>query len=147
MIEPSTNMGWYKGWQKEVKEGKFKGMTMFEALDLHHSPNPSIRQAPPSPPPGRLQNRWYWNCARRTCGDWSHQARYGCHLRPRQRYHLKLNPLRCITNLSRKPAPVTTLDLTSRTSRSRTSDVETLPLTLRTTPPRRPRPSPLRSSS
>merc|ERR1719184_588086 len=33
MIEPSTNMGWYKGWQKEVKEGKFKGMTMFEALD------------------------------------------------------------------------------------------------------------------
>merc|ERR1712174_102274 len=33
MIEPSSNMGWYKGWQKEVKEGKFKGMTMFEALD------------------------------------------------------------------------------------------------------------------
>ena len=33
MIEPSANMGWYKGWQKEVKEGKFKGMTMFEALD------------------------------------------------------------------------------------------------------------------
>merc|ERR1711915_527027 len=33
MIEPSSNMSWYKGWQKEVKEGKFKGMTMFEALD------------------------------------------------------------------------------------------------------------------
>merc|ERR1712227_746287 len=33
MIEPSTNMSWYKGWNKEVKEGKFKGMTMFEALD------------------------------------------------------------------------------------------------------------------
>merc|ERR1719394_2121906 len=32
MIEPSSNMSWYKGWQKEVKEGKFKGMTMFEAL-------------------------------------------------------------------------------------------------------------------
>merc|ERR1712096_395267 len=33
MIEPSTNMGWYKGWNKEVKEGKFSGKTMFEALD------------------------------------------------------------------------------------------------------------------
>merc|ERR1712080_723792 len=34
MIEPSGNMSWYKGWQKEVKEGKFKGTTMFEALDF-----------------------------------------------------------------------------------------------------------------
>merc|ERR1739848_577459 len=33
MIEPSTNMPWYKGWNKEVKEGKFSGKTMFEALD------------------------------------------------------------------------------------------------------------------
>merc|ERR1719431_360724 len=33
MIEPSSNMSWYKGWQKELKEGKFKGLTMFEALD------------------------------------------------------------------------------------------------------------------
>merc|ERR1711997_804643 len=33
MIEPSTNMAWYKGWNKEVKEGKFKGVPMFEALD------------------------------------------------------------------------------------------------------------------
>merc|ERR1712157_461178 len=33
MIEASTNMPWYKGWQKELKEGKFKGLTMFEALD------------------------------------------------------------------------------------------------------------------
>merc|ERR1712066_649140 len=33
MIEQSSNMGWYKGWHKEVKEGKFKGTTMFEALD------------------------------------------------------------------------------------------------------------------
>merc|ERR1712036_136964 len=31
--EVSTNMSWYKGWNKEVKEGKFKGVTMFEALD------------------------------------------------------------------------------------------------------------------
>merc|ERR1711974_593953 len=33
MIEPSSNMGWYKGWSKEVKEGKFSGKTMGEALD------------------------------------------------------------------------------------------------------------------
>ena len=26
-------MPWYKGWSKEVKEGKFSGKTMFEALD------------------------------------------------------------------------------------------------------------------
>jgi len=33
MIEPSANMPWYKGWSKEMKEGKFSGKTMFEALD------------------------------------------------------------------------------------------------------------------
>merc|ERR1712209_335964 len=33
MIEASTNMGWYKGWNVERKEGKFSGKTMFEALD------------------------------------------------------------------------------------------------------------------
>jgi len=33
MIEPSENMPWYKGWSKEMKEGKFSGKTMFEALD------------------------------------------------------------------------------------------------------------------
>merc|ERR1711887_364792 len=34
MIEPSANMPWYKGWDKETKEGgKQSGKTMFEALD------------------------------------------------------------------------------------------------------------------
>merc|ERR1719355_30225 len=33
MIEPSSNMGWYKGWSKEMKEGKFSGKTMISALD------------------------------------------------------------------------------------------------------------------
>jgi len=33
MIEASPNMSWYKGWNKEVKEGKFSGKTMVEALD------------------------------------------------------------------------------------------------------------------
>merc|ERR1712142_1456147 len=33
MIEASTNMPWYKGWSKEVKEGKASGTTLLEALD------------------------------------------------------------------------------------------------------------------
>jgi len=33
MIEASSNMPWYKGWNKEVKEGKFTGKTLVEALD------------------------------------------------------------------------------------------------------------------
>merc|ERR1712212_1267159 len=32
MIEPSTNMTWYKGWNVERKEGKANGMTLLEAL-------------------------------------------------------------------------------------------------------------------
>jgi elongation factor 1-alpha len=34
MIEPSTNMPWYKGWSKETKEqGKATGKTLLQALD------------------------------------------------------------------------------------------------------------------
>merc|ERR1711929_50633 len=33
MIQPSTNMSWYKGWKVERKEGNASGKTMFEALD------------------------------------------------------------------------------------------------------------------
>merc|ERR1712038_93306 len=33
MIEPSTNMSWYKGWNIERKDGKFPGKTLLEALD------------------------------------------------------------------------------------------------------------------
>merc|ERR1711950_73173 len=33
MINASDKMGWYQGMDKEVKEGKFSGKTMFEALD------------------------------------------------------------------------------------------------------------------
>merc|ERR1712156_1148119 len=48
MIEASTNMGWYKGWNVERKEGKCAGKTLFEALD---SINPPVR---PSDKPLRL---------------------------------------------------------------------------------------------
>lgn len=33
MIEPSSNMPWYKGWSIERKEGNAKGKTLLEALD------------------------------------------------------------------------------------------------------------------
>merc|ERR1712116_124627 len=33
MIEASSNMAWYKGWNVERKEGKANGMTLLEALD------------------------------------------------------------------------------------------------------------------
>merc|ERR1719281_1809632 len=33
MIEPTTNMSWYKGWEQEAKERKASGKTLFEALD------------------------------------------------------------------------------------------------------------------
>merc|ERR1711879_1130247 len=39
MLEPSTNMPWYKGWSKETKEGgKQSGKTLFEALDAINPP-------------------------------------------------------------------------------------------------------------
>jgi len=33
MIEASTNMPWYKGWNKETKAGKSNGKTLLEAID------------------------------------------------------------------------------------------------------------------
>merc|ERR1719487_2624429 len=42
MIEKTSNMSWYKGWSKEVKEGKFSGHTLFEALDAIVIPSSSL---------------------------------------------------------------------------------------------------------
>merc|ERR1712002_121440 len=33
MLQTSTNMSWYKGWNVERKEGKASGTTLLEALD------------------------------------------------------------------------------------------------------------------
>jgi len=33
MIEPSSNMSWYKGWKVELKSGNKEGKTLLEALD------------------------------------------------------------------------------------------------------------------
>ena len=38
MIEPSTNMAWYKGWNIERKDGKFTGKTLLEAMDAIAQP-------------------------------------------------------------------------------------------------------------
>ena len=48
MIEKSTNMAWFKGWQKESKAGSSKGFTLLEAID---SIEPPVR---PSDKPLRL---------------------------------------------------------------------------------------------
>merc|ERR1712130_503971 len=38
MIEASTNMGWYKGWNAERKEGKATGKTLVDAIDAIEPP-------------------------------------------------------------------------------------------------------------
>lgn len=38
MLEPSTNMPWFKGWNKETKEKKSSGKTLLEALDSIEPP-------------------------------------------------------------------------------------------------------------
>jgi len=39
MIEPSTNMSWYKGWNIERKDGKFTGKTLLDAIDAIAEPD------------------------------------------------------------------------------------------------------------
>ncbi|KAJ2613331.1 translation elongation factor EF-1 alpha [Coemansia sp. RSA 1365] len=44
MIEPSTNMSWYKGWKKTTKAGSSTGKTLVEAIDAIEPPvRPSDR--------------------------------------------------------------------------------------------------------
>uniref|UniRef100_A0A023FY92 Putative translation elongation factor ef-1 alpha/tu n=1 Tax=Amblyomma parvum TaxID=251391 RepID=A0A023FY92_AMBPA len=38
MLEPSTNMPWYKGWSIERKSGKSEGKTLLQALDAMEPP-------------------------------------------------------------------------------------------------------------
>ncbi|UZJ56205.1 hypothetical protein CBS101457_005525 [Exobasidium rhododendri] len=39
MVEPTTNMPWYKGWEKETKAGKSTGKTLLEAIDAVDPPS------------------------------------------------------------------------------------------------------------
>ncbi|CAG5110343.1 Oidioi.mRNA.OKI2018_I69.chr2.g4755.t1.cds [Oikopleura dioica] len=38
IVEPSTNMAWYNGWNKKIEEGRFSGKTLVEALDAIINP-------------------------------------------------------------------------------------------------------------
>merc|ERR1712087_905717 len=38
MIEETTNMGWFKGWKKDIKGGEAKGKTLLEAIDAIEPP-------------------------------------------------------------------------------------------------------------
>jgi len=33
MIDPSANMPWYKGWTREIKDKKYEGKTLYDAID------------------------------------------------------------------------------------------------------------------
>merc|ERR1712131_283241 len=143
MIEASTNMPWYKGWNKEVKEGKFAGKTMFEALDA------IIPPTRPSDKPLRLPLQDVYKIG--GIGTVPVGRVETGLIKPgmvvtfaQSTSPLKSSPLRCTTNLSQKPDQVTMLVSMSRTSLSRTSDVETLPPIPRTIQPERPRHSTLK---
>ena len=42
ILEPSTNMGWYKGWAIERKEGKANGTTLLQALASIYPPYSNV---------------------------------------------------------------------------------------------------------
>ncbi|XP_020733749.2 elongation factor 1-alpha, oocyte form-like [Odocoileus virginianus] len=44
MLEPSTNMPWFKGWRVELKEGNAAGVTLLEALDSILSPTRPVNK-------------------------------------------------------------------------------------------------------
>merc|ERR1719228_197458 len=98
MIEASTNMTWYKGWNVERKEGKANGMTLLEALDSIIPP-----AGPPTSPSGCPSRMFTRLVALAQCPlvvlrlEWS-------------------SPSRCTTSPCPRPSPATTLASTSRTS-------------------------------
>jgi hypothetical protein len=111
MLEESTNMPWYKGWNKETKAGATKGKTLLEAIDAIEPPvRPSDKPlrlplqdvykivSPPLAPglprvlpltTTRSLNPagWYRNSSRRSSRDRCHQGRYGRQLRSFERDH------------------------------------------------------------
>lgn len=45
MLEPSTNVAWFKGWKVERKEGSTTGVTLLEALDTIVPPTGLVNKA------------------------------------------------------------------------------------------------------
>merc|ERR1712156_996968 len=66
---------------KSPQGRKCQGNHPFGSFGRYYSTSTSHRQTPSSPPSRCLQNRWYWNSARRSCRNWYHQTRYGYHFR------------------------------------------------------------------
>merc|ERR1711963_692325 len=151
MIEKTDNMAWYKGWAIERKnaEGKMEkatGFTLFEALDAIVPPTR------PSDKPLRLPLQDVYKIGgTEQCPSaesrpvssrpvWSSPS-------PPPPSPLRSSPSRCTTRPSTRVSQVTTSVSTSRTSPSRTSEGVTSAPTPKTTLPRRPSLSTLRSSS
>merc|ERR1712060_715053 len=103
MIEASTNMPWYKGWNVERKEGKASGLTLLEAMDSIIPPRMSTKSE------ALAQCPWaVWRPAS-SSPAWSSPS-------PPTSCPLRSSPWRCTTSLCPRPFPVTTLVSTSRTS-------------------------------
>merc|ERR1711936_1502785 len=86
--EPKYSKDRYEEIVKEVSNYVKKiGYNSLRSSRLHQPTCPTIRQTAPTPTPGRLQDRWYWNCASRPSRNRCHQSRYGLHLRPSRRHH------------------------------------------------------------
>merc|ERR1712174_54237 len=135
MIEASTNMPWYKGWQKETKEGgKQSGKTLFEALD---SINPPVR---PSDKALRLPLQDVYQIGGigtvpvgRVETGVIKAGMVVKLLHPTS--PLKSNPSKCTTLKSQKVYQATTSVSTSRTPPSKIFDEVTSALTAKTTQP------------
>merc|ERR1719300_1385905 len=134
MIEASTNMTWYKGWNVERKEGKANGMTLLEALD-----SSSLPAGPPTSPsgcPSRMSTKLEAlaqcpSVVLRPEGSspaWSSPS-------PPSTFPLRSSLLRCTTSPCPRLSPATTLASTSRTCQSRISSVAMSPPTPRTSLP------------
>merc|ERR1719322_30191 len=145
MIEASTNMAWYKGWNVERKEGKANGMTLLEALDSIIPPS-----SPPTSPSGcpfRMSTKLE-ALAQCPLVVWRLEGSSPAWLSPSplSTSPLRSSPSRCTTSLCLRLSLATTLASTSRTCLSRTSREATSPPTPRTSPPLAFPTSPPRSS-
>merc|ERR1719348_1173197 len=131
MIQPSTNMSWYKGWKVERKEGNASGMLFLRPLMLSsHQPDQLTSL---SDCPFRMFTKLegleqFQSEEMRLVSSspvWLSPSPPTC-------LPLRSSLWRCTTSLSQRLSPETTLASTSRTSRSRISREDMSPLTQRT---------------
>lgn len=70
MLEPGTNMPWFKGTKVTHKDGSASGTTVLKSPDCGLRTNSSNWQAFRFVLPRHLQNWWYWYCPCVLSGDW-----------------------------------------------------------------------------